>query len=78
MTFTTDERTGAAAGAGPRAGAWVFSPEGSVLAIIPTPESPANVEFGGEGRKTLYIMAGKSLYRIRTTLTGFHMWPPRR
>ena len=57
---------------------WVLSPEGNILAIIPTPESPANVEFGGEDRKTLYIMAGKSLYRIRTTMTGFHIWPPRR
>ncbi len=78
MTVTTDGRIVAAAGAGRRAGAWVFSPEGNVLAIIPTPESPANVEFGGEDCKTLYIMAGKSLYRIRTTLTGFHIWPPRR
>ena len=33
------------------------------------------VEFGGPDRKTLYIMAGKGLYRIRTTITGFHIWP---
>jgi len=78
MTVTTDGRIVAAAGAGRRAGAWVFSPEGNVLAIIPTPESPANVEFGRDDRKMLYIMAGKSLYRIRTTLTGFHIWPPPR
>ena len=77
MTVTTDGRIVAAAGSGPHAGAYVFSPEGNILAIIPTPESPANVEFGGADRKTLYIMAGKSLYRIRTTLTGFHVWPLR-
>ena len=46
------------------------------MATIPTPESPTNVEFGGADRKTLYVTAGKSLYRIRTTLTGFHLWPP--
>ena len=74
MTVTTGGRIVAAAGAVPG----VLSPEGNILAIIPTPESPANVEFGGEDRKTLYIMAGKSLYRIRTTMTGFHIWPPRR
>jgi gluconolactonase len=44
--------------------------------MIPTPEDPANVEFGGDDRKTLYICAGKSLYRIKTTMTGFHLWPP--
>ena len=41
------------------------------------PEDPANVEFGGDDRKTLYICAGKSLYRIKTTMTGHHLWPPR-
>lgn len=46
MTVTTDGWIIAAASSGRRAGAWVFSPEGNVLAIIPTPESPANVEFG--------------------------------
>jgi sugar lactone lactonase YvrE len=51
--------------------------EGVLLATIPVPEAPANVEFGGGDRRTLYIMAGKSLYRIRTNLTGFLLWPPR-
>jgi gluconolactonase len=77
MTVTTDGRIVAAAGGGPRSGVYIFSPEGKVLATIPTPEVPANVEFGGDDRKTLYIMAGKSLYRIKTTMTGFHLWPPR-
>jgi gluconolactonase len=75
MTVTTDGRIVAAAGSGRRGGAFVFSPEGKLLATIPTPEAPTNVEFGGEDRKTLYITAGKSLYRIRTTMTGFHLWP---
>jgi gluconolactonase len=76
MTVTTDGRIVGAAGSGRKGGAYVFCPEGKILAIIPTPESPTNVEFGGAERNTLYITAGKSLYRIRTTMTGFHLWPP--
>jgi gluconolactonase len=77
MTVTTDGRIVAAGGSGERAGVLVLSPEGKILATIPTPEDPANVEFGGDDRKTLYICAGKSLYRIKTTMTGFHLWPPK-
>jgi gluconolactonase len=78
MTITTDGRIVAAAGAGDKAGAYVFSPEGKLLEVIPTPEDPANVEFGGEDGKTLYICAGRSLYRIQTTMTGFWLWPPQK
>jgi gluconolactonase len=76
MTVTTDGRIVAAAGSGGKAGAIVLSPAGKILATIPTPEDPANVEFGGEDGKTLYICAGKSLYRIKTTMTGYRLWPP--
>ncbi len=76
MTVTTDGRIVAAAGSSKTAGAYVFSPEGKLLEIIPTPEDPANVEFGGDDGKTLYICAGRSLYRIKTTMTGFRLWPP--
>ena len=74
MTVTTDGRIVAAAGAR-KAGVLVLSPAGKILATIPTPEDPANVEFGGEDGKTLYICAGKSLYRIKTTMTGYRLWP---
>jgi gluconolactonase len=75
MTVTTDGRIVATAGSGPEAGVSIFAPDGRRLAVIPTPEDPTNVEFGGPDRKTLYITAGKSLYRIATTMTGFHLWP---
>jgi gluconolactonase len=75
MTVTTDGKIVAAAGSGRGGGVYVFSPDGKILTTIPTPEVPANLEFGGPDQKTLYIMAGKSLYRIRTTMTGFHLWP---
>lgn len=76
MTVTTDGRIVAAAGSGDKAGVLVLSAEGTILATIPTPEEPANVEFGGDDGKTLYICAGKSLYRIKTTMTGYRVWPP--
>ena len=78
MTVTTDGRIVAAGGSGRRRGVTVLSADGKTLAVIPTPESPTNVEFAGADGKTLYITAGKSLYRIRTTMTGFRLWPPGR
>jgi len=76
MAVTTDGRIVAAGGSGDNAGVVVLSPDGKIQATIPTPEDPANVEFGGEDGKTLYICAGKSLYRIKTTMTGYRLWPP--
>jgi gluconolactonase len=78
MTVTTDGRIVGASGSGRQGGVCVFSTDGKILATIPTPESSTNVEFGGKDGKTLYITAGKSLYRIRTTMTGFHVWPSSR
>jgi gluconolactonase len=77
MTVTTDGRIVAAAGSGPTAGVHVFSPAGKPLGVIPVPEPPTNVEFGGPDRTTLYVTAGKGLYRVTTTMTGHHLWPPR-
>jgi len=77
MTVTTDGLVVAAAGAGDLGGVYVYEPNGTPVDFIPTPETPTNVEFGGADRSTLYITAGASLYRIDTTLTGFHLWPAR-
>jgi gluconolactonase len=77
MTVTTDGRIVAAGGDGNQGGVLVLTPAGKIEALIPVPEQPANVEFGGDDDKTLYIMAGKSLYRIKTTMTGFRLWPRR-
>jgi gluconolactonase len=75
MTVAADGRIVATAGTGALAGVYVFSTAGTLQGIIPVPEPPTNVEFGGPDRTTLYITAGKSLYRIETTMTGFHLWP---
>jgi len=55
--------------AGP-AGVWVFSPEGKPLATILFTERVANVAWGGPDRKTLYITASGSVYRVRLKIAG--------
>jgi gluconolactonase len=60
-----------------RPGIYVYSPEGKELGYIKT-EIPTNVGFGrGAESKTLYITAGKSLYRIRVNKEGYQL-PPRK
>jgi gluconolactonase len=54
--------------AGP-GGVWVFSPDGSHLGTIVTPETPANCNWGDDG-KSLYITAETGLYRIRLAVEG--------
>jgi len=51
-------------------GVWIISPEGKHLGTIRTPELAANVEFGDADRKTLYIAARTSIYRIRVNTPG--------
>jgi gluconolactonase len=60
-----------------RPGVCVYTPEGKELAYIKT-EIPTNVGFGrGKEAKTLYITAGKSLYRIRVNREGYQL-PPKK
>jgi gluconolactonase len=53
-----------AAGRDKDGGIYVISPAGKQLAFLPVPEVPTNCAFAGPNQKTLYITAGKSLYRI--------------
>ena len=58
-----------------RPGICAYSPDGTELAYIAT-EIPTNVGFGrGPELKTLYITAGKSLYRIPVNVEGYHLPP---
>jgi gluconolactonase len=50
-------------------GIWIFSPEGKHLGTIKPPETPANCNWGDDG-KTLYITARTGLYRIKLAATG--------
>lgn len=52
-------------------GIWVWDAEGHHLGTIVTPEQPANLAWGDEDYKTLYITATTSIYRIRTATRGF-------
>jgi gluconolactonase len=70
MTVTASGNIVAAAGGGILSGIYVYSPDGVPLAFLATPEIATNVEFGGPKRATLYITAGKSLYRMETNMTG--------
>jgi gluconolactonase len=54
-----------------KCGVYVISPEGKLLKFIPIPEDfITNNAFGGPDMKTLYITAGKTLYKIRTEIAG--------
>ena len=50
-------------------GIWVFSPGGKHLGTIKPPETPANCNWGDDG-KTLYITARTGLYRIKLAVAG--------
>jgi len=51
-------------------GIWVFEPNGELLGVVATPERPANCAWGDADRKSLYITARTSLYRIRVKVAG--------
>jgi len=54
-----------------KAGIYVISPEGKLLKFYPIWEDRVtNCAFGGPDMKTLYITAGKTLYRLRTNVAG--------
>jgi gluconolactonase len=59
------------------AGVYVISPEGKLLGRIPIPEDlVTNLAFGGPERKTLYVTAGKTLYRFPVNVSGHAAYPP--
>jgi gluconolactonase len=77
---TNDKRPGAPDGmkldeqgniysAGP-GGVWIFSPEGKALGTIEMPERTSNMAWAGEDRKTLYITASSSVYRVHLKIAG--------
>ena len=49
---------------------WIYRPDGTLLQEIKLPEGAANVRFGGEDRKTLFITARKGLYAVRLNVRG--------
>ena len=58
------------------AGVCVVSPSGNLLGQIPIPEDlVTNLAFGGPDKKTLYVTAGKTLFSIQTSVSGFTVYP---
>ena len=54
-----------------KTGVYVISPQGKLLKFIPIPEDfITNNAFGGPDMKTLYVTAGKTLYKLRTDVAG--------
>lgn len=54
-------------------GVWILSANGKLLGKIVTPERPANMAWGDDG-KTLYLTAHSSLYKIRVNTGGKFSW----
>ena len=54
-----------------KTGVHIFSPAGKLLNLISIPEDTiTNCAFGGPDRKTLYVTAGKTLFRIKNDIPG--------
>ena len=54
-----------------KTGVYVISPQGALLKFIPIAEDfITNNAFGGADMKTLYVTAGKTLYKVRTDIAG--------
>jgi gluconolactonase len=58
-------------------GVYVVSPQGKLLGRVPIPEDyVTNLTFGGPDRKTLFVTAGISIYKIPVTVAGYAVYPP--
>ncbi|MSR32169.1 MAG: SMP-30/gluconolactonase/LRE family protein [Gemmataceae bacterium] len=55
-------------------GIQVFSKEGEKLGLLVFPEQPSNCTFAGPDRKTLFVTARTSLYKVRLEAQG-HTFP---
>jgi len=51
-------------------GVWVFDREGKLLGFIGVGESPANLAWGGDDWRTLFVTAQTSVYRLRMKVAG--------
>jgi gluconolactonase len=58
-------------------GIYVITPKGELLGRIPIPEDLCtNLAFGGPDRKTLFVTAGKSIYKVPLAVSGQALHPP--
>ena len=60
-----------------KTGVYVISPQGKLLDWVPIPEDLiTNLTFGGPQRRTLYVTAGKTLYQVPVSVSGYAVYPP--
>jgi gluconolactonase len=58
-------------------GIYVITSTGKLLGRIPiTEDICTNLAFGGSDRKTLFVTAGKSIFRIPLSVSGYALYPP--
>lgn len=51
-------------------GFWIMAPDGKHIATVNTKQLPANLNWGDDDAKTLYLTARTGLYRIRLNIPG--------
>ncbi|HEY59632.1 MAG TPA: SMP-30/gluconolactonase/LRE family protein [Anaerolineae bacterium] len=51
-------------------GIWVINPKGALLGKIHLPQKTANLAWGDDDRKSLYITSSSFLYRLRCKISG--------
>lgn len=60
-----------------KTGVHVISPAGKLLGRIPIPEDViTNLTFAGPDFKTLFVTAGKTVFKIATSVSGYSLFPP--
>jgi len=58
-------------------GIYVITPAGDLLGKIPIFEDLCtNLAFGGPERKTLFVTAGKTVFKIPLAVSGYALYPP--
>ncbi|MCC9602321.1 SMP-30/gluconolactonase/LRE family protein [Stieleria sp. JC731] len=53
-------------------GIQIYSPEGKLVGLVSIPQKPANVCFGGEDWKTMFVTARTGLYKVQMPIAGLH------
>ena len=55
---------------------WVFDPQGELAGFIDIGEPPANLAWGGDDWRTLFVTATTSVYRVRMEIAGLPVFVP--
>jgi gluconolactonase len=57
-------------------GVYVMTSKGELLGRIPISEDViTNLAFGGPDKKTLYVTAGKTVYKVPVSVSGYSLYP---